>query len=140
MLHLLLAALLASGVTTAVKCLDQRVYENPQTQEQWEQVYKPELIRQGLDPQDSLFINFERRMRAGEAYGFLGHPNVTASCLLMWLLVAAGLLVGRGLRRPPPADSCRGETDPNRATIRVLRLLGAAVLLGLLAVRACAHR
>jgi hypothetical protein len=92
MFNLLLVGLLATGATTAIKCLNQRWYENPLTQQRWECVYKPELIRQGFDPQDPVFINFERRMRAGETYGFLGHPNVTATCLLMCLLAAGGLL------------------------------------------------
>jgi hypothetical protein len=92
MQNLLLAGLLATGATTAVKCISQRWYENPLTQQRWESVYKPELIRQGFDPHDPLFINFERRMWAGEAYGFLAHPNVTATALLMWLLMAGGLL------------------------------------------------
>jgi hypothetical protein len=94
MLHTLLAALLATGCTTAIKCANQYVFESRQMREQWESVYKPELLRQGFDPQDPLFVNFERRMMAGESYGFLGHPNITGSCLAMWLLVAGGLLVG----------------------------------------------
>ncbi len=98
MLALLLSALLATGVTTAIKCLSQHWYENPLTQQRWASVYKPELIRQGFDPQDPLFVNFERRMLAGEVHGFLGHPNVTASCLLMWLMPAAGLLAVALLR------------------------------------------
>jgi O-antigen ligase len=102
MRRLLLAALLATGVTTAIRCADQHWYENPLTQERWETVHKPELIRQGVDPLDPLFINFERRIRAGEAYGFLGHPNVTASCLLMWLLVALAVPLGL-LRSSRPA-------------------------------------
>ena len=105
MLALLLAALLATGAITAVKCISQRWYENPLTQQTWESMYKPKLLRRGFDPEDPLFINFERRMQAGEAYGFLGHPNVTASCLMMWFTVALGVvaaLVGARLRRGPP--------------------------------------
>ena len=97
MLHLLLGALLATGCTTALKCIRQSTHELEQTREYWEQEYKPGLLRQGYEPDDPLLVNFERRMLAGEAHGFLGHPNVTASCLMIWLLVAGGLLLG-GLR------------------------------------------
>ncbi len=93
--QLVLAALLATGTTTALKCISQRLVENPQTRQQWEQVYRPELLRQGFDPDDPLFVNFERRMRAGETYGFLGHPNITGSVLMMCGLACAGLLLGR---------------------------------------------
>jgi O-antigen ligase len=94
MRQLLLAALLATGATSAVKCLKQQFSENPLVQQEWEAVYKPRLVQQGFDPQDPLFVNFERRMKAGEVYGFLSHPNIEASCLMMWALVAAGVLGG----------------------------------------------
>jgi len=100
MATLLVAVLLATGITTAIKCVSQALYENPQTRARWETVYKPALLRQGFDPQDPLFINFERRMQAGEAYGFLGHPNITASGLMMWLLATGGVLGGALGRRP----------------------------------------
>ncbi len=90
--NLTVAAMLAGGVTTAVKCGLQRYVDNPQTQRQWETVYKPDLIRQGFDPDSPMMVNFERRMLAADAYGFLGHPNITGSCLALWTLVALGLL------------------------------------------------
>lgn len=98
MRRLVLAVLVASGVTVAVKCAAQLVIENPLTRTQWTQVYKPQLIAQGVDTTDPLFVNYERRMNAGEVYGFLGHPNLTASCLTMWLLVSGGVLLA--LRSP----------------------------------------
>lgn len=100
MVNLATAALLAGGVTTAVKCALQRYVDNPQTQQQWEAVYKPDLIRQGFDPDSPMMVNFERRMLAADAYGFLGHPNITGSCLALWTLVALGLV--RRTRSPVP--------------------------------------
>jgi hypothetical protein len=94
MRHLLVAALLATGCATAIKCVSQVVSENPQTLQQWEAVYKPQLLRQGYEADDPLIVNFERRMRSGEAYGFIPHPNITGSNLMVCLLVALGALAG----------------------------------------------
>ena len=95
MLHVLIAAALASGCTTAIKCVRQSTDEFTQTRQAWEQEYKPRLIQQGYDPDDPLIVNYERRMISREAYGFLSHPNVTGSCLMMWLLAAGGILAAR---------------------------------------------
>lgn len=92
--NLLLAALLATGTVTTWKCLQQVWYEFPATMQQWEAEIRPDLIRKGYDPQDPLFVNFERRAASQEAYGFQSHPNVTGSMLMMWTLIAAGLTLG----------------------------------------------
>jgi len=91
MSRLLLAALLASGCATACKCLLFRAYELDTTIEYWEE-HKPALVSQGLDPDDPTVINFERRLRSGEANGYQAHPNVTGGLLVLWLLAAGGLL------------------------------------------------
>ncbi len=104
MLHLLLAALVATGGTTAVRCIVQRTLEHAETVQQWEQEQKPRLIAQGYDVDDPLIVNYERRMRSAEATGFLAHPNVTGSGLMMAMLVGGGLLAvslrafGRAIR------------------------------------------
>jgi O-antigen ligase len=134
MRQLLLAALLATGVTSGVKCLKQRYSENPLVQQEWETVYKPKLVQQGFDPQDPLFVNFERRMKAGEVYGFLSHPNIEASCLMMWALVAAGVLGGWCAAvsdRPKPGSVLR-PTRGSAAT--AASLVGLALLCLLLVV------
>ncbi len=90
MVHLLLAAALAGGVATAVKCILQKTVEFRETAAAWEQ-HKQELARRG-EPLDSpAIVNYERRLRAAEAFGYLYHPNVTASCLLLTLITAGGL-------------------------------------------------
>lgn len=104
MLHLLVATLLATGVTTAYKCVRQVTDEFPATKQMWEREFKPQLIARGYDPTDPLFINYERRMASREACGFLAHPNVTGSVLMMTLLAACGLLIGL-LRRGPQSET-----------------------------------
>lgn len=91
MVNVVLAALLATGSTTALKCITQVYYDYPQTRVFWEQEQKPALLKQGFDLEDPLIVNFERRMWASEPQGFLTHPNVTASCLALAGLACAGL-------------------------------------------------
>ncbi len=121
MWHVLIAAALATGGTTAVKCIRQSTLEFAELRQSWEQEYKPALIQRGYNPDDPLFVNYERRMQSREAYGFLSHPNVTGSCLMMWLLVLAGLLVANGLR-------------PNVAQTRALASVAAGLGCVLLAI------
>ena len=91
MARLLIAALLASACANAVKCVTQRAYEFQDTLKYWEE-QKPGLAARGFNLDDPRIINFERRLRSAEAYGYLSHPNVAASCLMMGLLAASGLL------------------------------------------------
>ncbi len=102
MVRLTLAAVLATGVTVAWKCVNQQLIEFPETERFWNEEQKPKLLAQGVDPDDPLFVNYERRMLAREPNGFLGHPNVTASVLMMCLLVGVGVLAGRTFLRARP--------------------------------------
>jgi O-antigen ligase len=98
--RLLLAGMLATGVTTAAKCVAQKSYEFRETLEYWEQEVKPRLLAQGRTPEDPLVVNFERRMASSEPFGFLSHPNIAGSCSMMWLLAAGGACIAlRGDRR-----------------------------------------
>ncbi len=108
MLHLLVAGLLATGCTTAVRCILQRTWERAATIEEWEQKQRPALLREGFDPDDPLIVNFERRMRSPEVDGFLAHPNVTGSCLMMAVLAMAGLLA---------ASVCRPQAMGGAASV-----------------------
>ena len=98
MVRLLLAAILAGGITNAVKCISQRVDEYPDLLEYWEE-HKAALAARGAALDAPVLIDYERRLRSCEATGYLSHPNLTASCLALCLLVAGGLLIG--LWRPP---------------------------------------
>lgn len=91
--RLLLAAMLATGCTTATKCLTQKLYEFHDTRAYWQE-NKARLIPPQMAPDDPAIINFERRMKAGETFAFQPHPNTTGSLLTMWLLVVGGVLAG----------------------------------------------
>lgn len=119
MVHLLVAACLASGATNAVKCIAQRTYELDETLEYWQR-QKASLAERGVDVNTPTFVNYERRLKSAEAFGYLSHPNVTASCLMMCVLAAGGVLVGV-LRE--------AGLDANR---RAAAALVAAALCGLL--------
>lgn len=116
---LLLAAFLATGVTSAAKCIAQRAYEFRDTYA-FLQELKPQLVAAGHDVAGATFVNFERRILSDAAFGFVAHPNVAASCLLLWAMTAIGVLVvGFGILRSNPA--VRGPT--------LLALLAAATLI-----------
>jgi len=96
MLHVLLAAVLAGGGVNAAKCITQKAYEFEDVLQEWER-QKPQLAAAGADLADPLLINYERRVRSAEAFGYLFHPNVTASCMAMCLVVAAAVVAGLAL-------------------------------------------
>lgn len=91
--RLLLAVVLAGASANAAKCVLQTVSELPDTIEEWEK-QKVELVSRGFDLDNPLIVNFERRVYSAQPFGYLFHPNVTASCMMMGLLAAAGLLAG----------------------------------------------
>ena len=110
--RLLLATMLATGCATATKCIIWKAIELDSTVEYWEE-QKASLLEQGMDADDPTLINFERRLRSGEAIGYQSHPNVTGSFLMMWLLVAVGLCASRLVDRG-------GQPRPDRAVAIVL--------------------
>jgi len=93
MVHLVLAAVIAGGVTNAVKCINQRVDEFDATLETWLE-QKADLATAGVDVNSPAIVNYERRLRSGEAFGYLSHPNIAAACMTTPLLLAFGLLLG----------------------------------------------
>jgi O-antigen ligase len=129
-----LAAVLATGVTTAYQCLQQYYVELPNMRQMWQEEQKPALLQQGYAPDDPLLVNFERRAASGEAHGFLAHPNITGSVLAVASAVAFGAaLAGVWLlrRKTPPADRSppAGASAVLFAAIAVL-LLYALTLTG----------
>ncbi|MBU0638202.1 MAG: hypothetical protein KKB50_04995, partial [Planctomycetes bacterium] len=122
MVHLLIAAVLASGVANATKCITQRAYEFDDSLEFWLE-QKAALIANGVDVETPSIINYERRLRSSQAFGHLAHPNVAASCLTMCLLVTAGLFIG--VVRRPDLDASR-----RTAAVLVAAALGLTLAVG----------
>jgi hypothetical protein len=124
MVGLALAAMLATGATTAWKCIAWRWYEFEETRQMWLQ-QREELAQRGVDPGEGFVENFTRRLGSAESSGYFSHPNNAGSVLTMWLLAGGGLLIGfvaRGVRR---AD----RDSP--AAVALLSMLCAAFAIGL---------
>ncbi len=120
--RLVVSMALAGAAATAAACFTQTWINAAATQEEW-RLQKEQLVRSGYDPNDPLLMNFERRLLAGEASGFLGHPNVTASVLNMWTLLALGVMsaaVARWRRAAPD--------DPQRQRLAALAVLMLVVI------------
>lgn len=92
MVSMAVAAMLASGAATAWKCMAWRWFEFDETRLNW-QANKQQLIERGIDVESPIIHNFEARLGSGESSGYLSHPNIAGSLLMMWLLPAAGLLI-----------------------------------------------
>lgn len=97
----LVAALIAGGATISVKCAVQRFIEAPDTIAAFAE-HKRELLARGVQPDDPMIVNFERRAAslARESTGFHYHANITASGLAAALLVTLGLFAA-ALRSAP---------------------------------------
>lgn len=89
----ILAALLATGLAGGWKCVAQWWFEFDQTWEAWQE-QKAALAASGRNVDDPSITNFERRLAAHEPFGYLAHPNLAASCMVMSALAAAGLAAG----------------------------------------------
>lgn len=98
--RLVLAALLATGVTCAGKTLLSRYVYHADTVAQWEQL-KGNLVARGHAGDERLIEDYERRLKSQEFAGFAAHPNVTAAMLTTTLipLLGIGLASVRSLRR-----------------------------------------
>lgn len=108
--RLLLAALIASGATNAVKCTMQRTQEFEDTYAYWKETQRPELIKKGADVSAPAIVNYERRLRSGDAFGYLAHPNVTGSILAALLAPALAITIPTllRLRREPSMGATGG--------------------------------
>ncbi|MCH7871212.1 MAG: O-antigen ligase family protein [Planctomycetes bacterium] len=101
MVSVAVAAMLATGAATAFKSMSWHWSEFDQTRRDW-QTKKTQLIAEGVDVESGILQNFERRLESGESSGYLSHPNIAGSLLMMWLLPAASLLIAwlvRAVRR-----------------------------------------
>lgn len=117
-LILLLAAVLASGLTFATRCWLQQLVEFPALREDF-------AVRMTALPAESRerpdFINYQRRMASAEVYSYQSHPNIAGSLLMMWTLPLLGIGVAgvRAWRRMEDA-----------ARLAVMLAIAAIPLLG----------
>ncbi len=98
---LLAAAAVASAGVNALKCGTQAAFEFADTLDAWH-ARKTQLADAGRDVNDPAAVNFERRLRSGETFGYLAHPNVTGSILAAGAAFLLGAAVA--LLRPPAAS------------------------------------
>ncbi len=89
------AVLLAGLAANATKCLTQRAYEFRETAEHW-RAQAPQRAARGIDPDDPIIVNYERRLLSNAAFGYQSHANIVGSCMALGLPLAAAL-AWRGL-------------------------------------------
>jgi O-antigen ligase len=89
--HLLLAAILASAACQAAQCGEQYFVSQAGTVEMYEENKADFWAAQGVPLDDPRVELYERRLAAREASGYLPHPNVTGSYLVLTAFAAAGL-------------------------------------------------
>ena len=88
--RLLLAVVLASAAAQAVECFDQYYFAYEDTRAQYESVKEELWARQGVELDSPQVELYEHRLLAHEAQGYLGHPNVAGSYLILCAFAAGG--------------------------------------------------
>lgn len=96
---LLLAALIASTSTNALKCLTQQAFEFDDSLQYWQE-QKQALAARGVDLNSPDLVNYERRLQSRESFGHLAHANVTADCMSAGLVLSIAACVVAGTARP----------------------------------------
>lgn len=128
--RLIIAALLATGVTIATKCVLQHYVEAADTLEAWQE-RKQELIAAGANLDDPMIVNYERRVQslARESTGFHYHANITASCLLLAALPALGIFFASITRRRTTTTPAFTSTSaPARSEISLATLVSVIIV------------
>lgn len=88
---ILLGALTASGLTSALRCVIFTTIEHPETVAQYMEERETFWGRQNVPLDDPRVDLYERRLKAGEASGFIPYSNVQGSFLMLIGLVTLGL-------------------------------------------------
>ena len=98
--QLLLAVVVASAVAQAGKCLDEYFFTYASTVANYEEMKDEFWAAQGVALDDPQVELYERRLASREAQGYLAHPNITGSHLVLGAFVAgaAGLAALRRRR------------------------------------------
>ena len=94
MRRLLLAVVLASAAAQAVECFDQYYFAYEDTRAQYESLKEDLWARQGVELDSPQVELYEHRLLAHEAQGYLGHPNVAGSYLILCAFAAAAVAGG----------------------------------------------
>lgn len=89
--RLLLAVVLASAAAQAIECFDQYYFAYEQTRAEYENLKEELWARQGVELDSPQVELYERRLLAHEAQGYLGHPNVAGSYLVLCAFAAAAV-------------------------------------------------
>jgi len=97
--RLVLCVVLASGLTSAVKCIQQRAYEFDETIREYRRHEAALWLQEGLRLDDPQVELYRRRLYGKEATGFFVDPNVAGSYLVLCAFAAAGLAAAK-LRGP----------------------------------------
>ncbi len=95
-LVLVLAVLVATGLTSAVKCGTQKAWEFDDTWQAYQETKQQFWAGQGVSLTDPTVELFERRLLAREATGFLSYTNAQAAGLALagFAAIAAAMLTG----------------------------------------------
>jgi len=107
--RLVLTVILATGAVVLTKCAHQRLYELPETIEYYEQ-HKSEFTRPAADGTDAslragAMHDYEQRLKAMSASGYVRHPNVLAGYLILVTMTALAVAAGRIKDRRLPATA-----------------------------------
>ena len=92
---ILLTAVLATAALVAVKCIHQAHVELPEMIAQYQQDPEKMLSAIGATAGTTRAVQFEERIRQGQATGYFALGNVTASTLILAVMAAVGLAADR---------------------------------------------
>jgi hypothetical protein len=102
--RLLLAAVLASAAVQSAQCIEQATVGFDETWKHYQSIREDFWARQAVSLDSPKVDQFERRLQAREATGFLQHGNIAGSYLLLCALTALGLCVDCWRRWWTPTD------------------------------------
>jgi hypothetical protein len=98
-LRLALTVILATGAVVLTKCVHQRFSELPATIEYYQQ-HKSELTSRTAEESDAslragALYDYEQRLKAMSASGYVRHPNVLAGYLILVTMTSLAVAAGR---------------------------------------------
>lgn len=127
-----LSVVLATAAAQAGECFEQVWVTQPETEAMYAQEREALWAKQGVSVDSAQVALFEARMRAREATGYFGHPNVAAAHLVTCAFAALALAFSkwRGRESRQRAQSQDFRTVLGRARIGAALACGGAVIMG----------